>query len=204
MRLTLTILFLIALCGCVGQRADVRSLKSDNRPPSTVVLTPNSELLISGSGQSGIQPPPAQPPLSQLAIALQWNDDPDAEGFNIYYGMASHSYDSMVSAATNYCVLTGLIIGAKYFFAVTSISNAVESDFSKEIAATFDQHVGRVMRFYLPYADLGTRSAECSVDLGTWQNAANCFPVATNSDSQDWFLPNPQTTVFYRLTSNSN
>ena len=75
------------------------------------------------------------PALAQ-SVMLGWepSPDPNAVGYNIYYGTASHNYTSKVSVGnvTN-TTLNGLTGGNTYFFAATTYDAAnQESGFSNE------------------------------------------------------------------------
>lgn len=69
---------------------------------------------------------------------LSWtpNADPNATGYNVYYGTASRTYGKPIDVGnrTDYTV-TGLDPGT-YYFAVTAYSAAAESDFSGEVSKT--------------------------------------------------------------------
>ena len=76
--------------------------------------------------------------LSALAqsVMLGWqpSPDPNAVGYNIYYGTTSHVYASMISVGnvTN-ALISGLTGGKTYYFAATTHDNAnQESGFSNE------------------------------------------------------------------------
>jgi hypothetical protein len=80
------------------------------------------------------------PALADQSVILGWqpSPDPNAVGYNIYYGTASHSYTSKLSVGnvTN-ATVSGLILGKVYYFAVTSydVLNQ-ESRFSNEASYT--------------------------------------------------------------------
>lgn len=74
--------------------------------------------------------------LGQSSVPLSWNPSPDPNviGYNIYYGVASGAYTSMISAgnSTNLTV-PGLVAGVTYYFAATAYDSlGEESDFSNE------------------------------------------------------------------------
>ena len=76
------------------------------------------------------------PVLASQSITLAWNPSPDKSvaSYNIYYGKASGSYSSVVSATNASSItISGLVIGTTYYFAATSV-DAVgdESGFSNE------------------------------------------------------------------------
>jgi hypothetical protein len=71
------------------------------------------------------------------SVTLAWepSSDTNVVGYNIYYGMTSHTYSNMVNVgnATN-ATISGLVGGATYYFAATAYDNlGDESDFSDEI-----------------------------------------------------------------------
>lgn len=70
------------------------------------------------------------------SATLTWNpsSDPDAAGYNIYYGTASRVYSWTIAAGTNtYATVPGLLSGTTYYFAVTTYDKfGNESDFSNE------------------------------------------------------------------------
>ncbi|MGO9204118.1 MAG: MBG domain-containing protein [Limisphaerales bacterium] len=72
------------------------------------------------------------------SVTLAWDPStsPEVSGYNLYYGGASQTYTNMVAVggATN-ATVSGLLPGARYFFAVTAIDiSGLESDFSNEIS----------------------------------------------------------------------
>ena len=72
------------------------------------------------------------------SVTLAWDPStsPEVAGYNLYYGGASQTYTNMVAVggATN-ATVSGLLPGARYFFAVTAIDiSGLESDFSNEIS----------------------------------------------------------------------
>ena len=79
-----------------------------------------------------------QPKLHSVTLAWDAMNDPTIAGFNLYYGVSSRSYTNAVSVDNMYTgVVTGLVEGVTYFFAVTaSDTNGLESDFSNEISWT--------------------------------------------------------------------
>ena len=72
-------------------------------------------------------------------ISLEWdpNTEPDVEGYKVYWGSASEVYpfSKDVGNQTNY-IVTGLIVGETYYFAVTAYNANAESDYSSEIICT--------------------------------------------------------------------
>jgi len=74
------------------------------------------------------------------SVTLVWNanTDPNVTGCNVYYGVSSGNYTSMVNAGnmTNTTV-SGLVAGVTYYFAATTYDSAGDqSGYSTEIAYT--------------------------------------------------------------------
>ncbi len=72
------------------------------------------------------------------SVTLGWqrSSDPNAVGYNIYYGVISHNYTNMVSVGnvTN-TIIGGLVSGTTYYFAATTYdAQNQESGFSSEIS----------------------------------------------------------------------
>ncbi len=72
------------------------------------------------------------------SVTLAWDasTDPDVVGYNLYYGGATQTYTNVVAvgSVTN-ATVSGLLPGAKYFFAATAIDSVgMESEFSNEIS----------------------------------------------------------------------
>jgi Fibronectin type III domain len=72
------------------------------------------------------------------SVTLSWqpSPNPDAMGYNIYYGTGSHYYTNVVNVG-NITLLTidGLVNGATYYFAATTYdTQGQESGFSNEAA----------------------------------------------------------------------
>ena len=74
------------------------------------------------------------------SVALGWNanPEPDLEGYKIYWGTASRSYDGMfvVLAPLTQGTVTDLEPGTTYYFALTAFIGDFESDFSDEVSYT--------------------------------------------------------------------
>jgi hypothetical protein len=90
-------------------------------------------------------------------IGISWNPSVDAvtnppdgiqvTGYKIYIGLSSRSYNQVIDVqnVTNYTI-TNLVVGTKYYFAVTAygfinpgdtnLSNQLESDYSDELPWT--------------------------------------------------------------------
>jgi hypothetical protein len=74
------------------------------------------------------------------SLTLGWDTDPNSgvAGYNVYYGVASRSYTSMVSVGnTGQATINGLTAGTTYYFAVTEYdASGQESGYSDEITYT--------------------------------------------------------------------
>ena len=77
-------------------------------------------------------------PLGTLTLAWDPSPDPTVVGYELYQGVESLTYTSMVDVGNaDTTTITGLIPGATYFFAVTAYdSTGLESTFSGEISYT--------------------------------------------------------------------
>ena len=76
------------------------------------------------------------PAISYTATAtLFWNPVPDATGYKMYYGTASHMYETPVDVGN---ATTGVLTldPGDYFFAVTAYNDHGESGYSVEVSAT--------------------------------------------------------------------
>lgn len=68
-------------------------------------------------------------------VRLGWDEQPDAAGFKIYYGLASRTYFNCQDVGhTNRTTIKNLGSGKTYFFAATATNSAGESGFSNEIS----------------------------------------------------------------------
>jgi len=73
-------------------------------------------------------------------VTLGWTavSDVTVSGYNVYEGGASHTYTNKVAVSgrnTTTAQFTGLVEGATYYFAATSVStNGLESTYSSEIS----------------------------------------------------------------------
>jgi len=78
-------------------------------------------------------------PLTLNGVDLAWgaSSSGDAQGYHVFWGFQSHSYDFIQDAGNSLTNrITGLEAGVTYFFAVTAYKDGVESDFSQEITFT--------------------------------------------------------------------
>jgi fibronectin type 3 domain-containing protein len=92
---------------------------------------------------SGAQPP--QPPKGASAtpgntqVVVTWTVAADATSYNIYYGTTSpvtKTNSTKISGVVTPSTVSGLTNGTKYYFVVTAVNTAGESDFSSEESAT--------------------------------------------------------------------
>src|SRR5450432_237328 len=74
------------------------------------------------------------------SVTLNWgpSPDPNAVGYNIYYGTISHNYTNITNVGNVTLVtIDGLVAGTTYYFAATTYdAQGKESGFSNE--ATYD------------------------------------------------------------------
>lgn len=72
-------------------------------------------------------------------VTLAWDRNPDASiiGYRVYYGTRSYYYQNVVDVGNStQVVLSGLINGVTYYFAVTNYNANGESGFSNEVSYT--------------------------------------------------------------------
>lgn len=71
---------------------------------------------------------------SEVTLAWDPSADPQITGYKVYYGNGSRAYTNFVKVGlTNAVTITGLVPGAKYFFAATSVIEPdLESAYSEE------------------------------------------------------------------------
>src|SRR4051794_11482562 len=76
--------------------------------------------------------------LAAPSVTLVWNPNTESDlaGYNVYFGPTNATYTNKIilgKVTTN--IVSGLVPGAKYFFAVTAFNTSgAESDFSNEIS----------------------------------------------------------------------
>src|SRR3569833_3518952 len=77
--------------------------------------------------------------LRASSVNQTWEPSTDSNvvGYNVYYGTASHSYQTLIPVGNHVsAAVSGLSDGTTYYFAVTAIDAfGVESDFSTEISS---------------------------------------------------------------------
>lgn len=121
----LLLLALLALSGCSG------SGSSESAERTTASPTTGGSS-ISGSDSGAVS--------GADFATLSWNPnaESDVAGYRIYYGTAPGTYEQSkgqgVPASEPSYTVTGLVSGARYYFAVTAFDSAGnESDYSPEV-----------------------------------------------------------------------
>lgn len=72
---------------------------------------------------------------AQVTLAWDRNPDPSVIGYRLYYGAGNYSYYSMVDVGNStQAVVSGLVSGVTYYFAVTDYNSVGESGFSNEVS----------------------------------------------------------------------
>jgi hypothetical protein len=78
------------------------------------------------------------PAKADSSVTLVWapSSDPNASGYNVYFGTTSHNYTSMVTVGnTTSATIPGLTPGTTYYFAITTYDmSGNESVFSSEVS----------------------------------------------------------------------
>jgi sulfur relay (sulfurtransferase) complex TusBCD TusD component (DsrE family) len=73
------------------------------------------------------------------SVSVAWNPSASSgiAGYRLYQGVASGSYTNVISVNQTNAIVSGLVTGVKYFFAVTAYTTiGLESPFSNEISYT--------------------------------------------------------------------
>ena len=100
---------------------------------------------------------------SATQITLAWNRNADLRvtGYRLYYGTASYSYTHIVDVGnTTTTIVSDLLLGETYFFAVTAYDNAGnESGFSSEVSYTVPGGAATAS----PRSDAGSGGSGCFV-----------------------------------------
>jgi hypothetical protein len=89
--------------------------------------------LISLHSALGVNP-------TQTSVTLAWDPSPSTNvvGYTICYGPVSGSYTNVISVGnTNRATISGLTVGATYYFAATAVDNqGLQSVYSTEVGCT--------------------------------------------------------------------
>ncbi len=83
-------------------------------------------------------------PTSEVTLAWDKSDSPDAAGYRVYWGTRSRGYSKVLSVTNGTLArITGLSTGTNYYFAVTVFTKTgLESDYSVELSHVAGQAVG--------------------------------------------------------------
>ena len=136
------------------------------------------------------------------SVVLAWDASPDATvvGYKIYYGGASGSYtnSALVGNVTN-ATFTGLVNGATYYFAATSIDGSgFEGDFSNESVSTIPLNANQAPTLNtIANVAINEDASAQSVNLsGISTGATNETQTltVTASSSNAGLIPNPSVT----------
>jgi hypothetical protein len=66
-------------------------------------------------------------------INLAWEASQGATSYRVYYGRSSGHYQTVLDVGPAITVSVGGLSGGHYYFAVTAINDAGESDYSNEV-----------------------------------------------------------------------
>jgi len=118
--------------------------------------------------------------VSTVSLAWDPNPDPEAAGYNIYYGGASRDYTNVISVGNTVTAdIGGLIEGDTYYFALTAVNSfGEESDYSAETVyivpgfLTISQGTepGAPITIHFPVAVQHSYELQVSTDLGDWHS----------------------------------
>jgi hypothetical protein len=144
-------------------------------------------------------------PLSAFAtgsVTLAWNasTDPTVTGYNVYYGIASGTYNTNpVNAgnATN-ATISGLVQGTTYYFAATTYASGMESPFSSEVSYLVPLNVPTVNQpptlNAIPNLTINENAGRQTVSLSGITSGAineNQTLAVTAVSSNTGLIPNP-------------
>lgn len=119
------------------------------------------------------------------SVTLAWNANSETNlaGYRLHYGPASRQYDQTltVNAATTTATATNLVIGEKYFFAVTAFTvDGLESDFSNEVSFGFKPAPPANLRIQVSLQSAATPQ-------GPWKNLWTLNQTATTGAESAFF-----------------
>lgn len=83
----------------------------------------------------------AAPTTNAPSVVLAWDrvTDPVVTGYRVYWGVETRKYTNSIvvpDVATTTATVTNLSRGTKYYFAATSVTPSLESDYSTEVSFT--------------------------------------------------------------------
>lgn len=121
---------------------------------------------------------------------------PDIAGYKIYYGTASHSYSNVVDVGnTNRVTINGLIPGATYYFAATTVDAlGNESGFSNEAGYTVPVTPATL-------ASLTVSAGQFSFNVTG--DPGQLYVVQMSTNLQDWISVQTNTVPFQFTESNA-
>lgn len=140
-------------------------------------------------------------------VNIAWNlqTDPTLGSYNIYYGVAPHTYIfSLNVGLTNFATVPNLESGVTYYFAVTSVTtNGAESDFSREVTATLRPEPPTINSTSVSIY-FGPFLMRESPDLTNWTtNTITGFfnvPIGASNDFFQVALPGTDATIPAKIT----
>lgn len=109
-------------------RNSTRDFQGANAPRSAFSICAFASILVALTLQAQ----------STHTVSLAWDSSTNVAGYKMYYGVASRAYTNSINVGNvTTCSISNLVVGTRYYFAVTAYNSArVESDFSSEVAHT--------------------------------------------------------------------